>query len=182
MPEWIQHIDDQVLVWFRAEHTKWLDINVKNITVLGSTTVLAIFGVIALGALLLCGQYKKAFLVIVLVIGTYYATDGIKSAVGRHRPPDVKKKSASFPSGHSSRSMSVFGILALCLRNRGQRGLRRVIFVYALLWAFLLAGAVGVSRLYLGDHYLSDVVAGLLLGLAVMLAFYLADRYTEFEK
>jgi undecaprenyl-diphosphatase len=181
MPEWIQSIDDQTFDWFRDHHTQWLDYHVKNLTVLGSTTLLAVIGPVALGALLLCNQYKKALLFVVLVFGLFYATQGIKTAVERHRPPHAKAHSGSFPSGHSSRTMTVLGLLALCLRSPRQGGIRPVLFVYALLTALLLAVAVGLSRLYLGDHYLSDVIAGWLLGLLFIVVFCLADRLTRSE-
>ena len=65
------------------------------------------------------------------------------------------------------------------LRNRNHGGARVLVFWYALLCAFVLAALVGISRFYLGYHYPSDVAAGWLLGMLFMLAFCLADKFTE---
>ncbi len=181
MPEWIQSIDDEVFGWFQDHHTRWLDFNVNNLTVLGTTTLLAIIGLVTLGALLLCRQCKKAVFFVVLVVGVFYATQGIKTAVARHRPPKAKSHSASFPSGHSSRTMAVLGLAALCLRSRGQGGIRPALSLYAFSCAMLLAVAVGLSRLYLGVHYLTDVIGGWLLGLLALVVFCLAERLTRSE-
>jgi undecaprenyl-diphosphatase len=190
MPGWIQEIDDQLLQWFQEQHTRFLDYNLNNVTALGSTTVLALVLLLALGTLLLAGQCKKAILTVIVIVGAYLATDEIKYHVARHRPvlaPVAKAKvdaraktdSPSFPSSHASLSMAVFLTLALCLRPPARSGQRSWIFTYAVLGALALASLVGVSRLYLGKHFLSDVAGGWLLGLVFALIFYLADRLTE---
>jgi undecaprenyl-diphosphatase len=179
MPEWIQNVDKQFIEVIRDHHDKWLTYNLNNVTALGSTTVLALVAVVTLGGLVLMAQCKKAFLFAVLVIGAYYATNGIKNVVARHRPAGAKSHSASFPSSHSSLSMAVFGMVALSVRKRGIEGRRRLVFWYALLCALILAGLVGISRVYLGYHYPSDVVAGWLLGLIFMIVYFLADKLTE---
>ncbi len=182
MPTWINDIDLEVLNWFQTQRTDWLNYNVSNFTALGSTTVLAVVVVIALGFLLLYGQCRKVFLVAVIVVGAFYATEGIKTAVARPRPTlgvNAKPRAPrSFPSSHSSLSMTVFMVLALCLRRPSRTVARTRAYPCALAWAFLLAVVVGISRLYLGVHHLSDVLAGLLLGLVFALLFYLADRLT----
>jgi len=71
-------------------------------------------------------------------------------------PPLTTETSYSFPSGHAMAAVAVYGVLALLLWQRGKRG-----------WA-VLAGAwvplVAISRVYLGVHYPSDVLASLALG------------------
>jgi undecaprenyl-diphosphatase len=168
MPEWVQSIDDDVLAWFARHHTTFLEVNVPEFTRLGGRTLIAVFGLVALGVLLLAGQFRKALFLVVLVLGVHYATQGIKTAVARPRPPQAKSHSKSFPSSHASLSMGLFGMLALCLYGRAPRRLT----AYALLCAFTLAVLVGLSRLYLEKHYPSDVLGGWLVGLAFVIAFY----------
>ena len=74
----------------------------------------------------------------------------------------------SFPSGHTESAASLFGSLALILRNRGAR----IVCV-----AFIVL--VGFARMYLGVHYPTDVLGGLLIGLALMAALYPAYKASE---
>jgi undecaprenyl-diphosphatase len=183
MPEWIQDIDSEVLHWFKDKRNDFLTYNLNNITALGSTTVLALVVLCALGFLVLTRHFKRAFFVAVLIVAAYFATEGLKDQVNRHRPPPdppaKAKKSKSFPSSHASLSMSVFLLLALCLRPPSGSGRQPWTYRYAVLWALFLAGIVGVSRLYFGYHYLSDVIGGWLLGLGIGMIFYIADRATD---
>jgi undecaprenyl-diphosphatase len=179
MPSWIQGIDERLLRWFQEHHTPFLDFNLQNLTALGSTTVLAVFSLFFLGLLLLDRQYKRAFLVVVILVAAYSATQGLKSWVDRPRPilghpARAAVSSASFPSSHASLAMTVYPVFALCLGYAAKRSVR-----YALPSAILLALLVGVSRLYFGNHYLSDVVCGWLLGILFVLAFHRADRSTR---
>jgi undecaprenyl-diphosphatase len=175
MPHWIQQVDDGVLRWFQENHTRFLDYNLQNITALGSTTVLAIFSVFFLGLLFLDGQYKKAVLAALVVVAVHLATEEIKSRVGRPRPvlgrPVRTAQSDSFPSSHSSRAMTVYPVFALAMIPAGKRARS-----YALAAAFLLAVVVGVTRLYFGNHFLSDVLGGWLLGLFFVFVYYGANR------
>jgi undecaprenyl-diphosphatase len=179
MPEWIRSIDKQAIRWMKEYHNDWLTYNLKNVTALGSTTLLALIALLALGILLLSKQYKKALFFVVLVVGVYYATQGIKTAVARKRPAAAKSHSPSFPSSHASLSMAVFGMLAFCVRGPAQGRRRFLVFLYALLWALFLAVIVGLSRVYLEKHYFSDVVGGWLLGLVFVIVFYLASKFGE---
>ena len=179
MPSWIQGVDEQLVRWFQAHHTRFLDNTFQNLTALGSTTVLVIVSLFCLGLLLLDRQYKRAFLAVVVLVAADRATHSVKAWVGRPRPilehpvkPAVH--SASFPSNHASLAMTVYPVFALCLRHSAKRSRH-----YVLLSAILLALVVGVSRLYLGNHYLSDVIGGWLLGILFVLAFYSLDRLVD---
>lgn len=94
----------------------------------------------------------------------------IKAGVGRQRPPDalVDVASGSFPSGHALGSTATY-LTAAILAAPGDRG--------AVAAAAGVAALVGMSRMALGVHYLSDVAAGWLLGLLlVMAAHHLRSR------
>jgi len=94
---------------------------------------------------------------------------GIKAWVARPRPPQnlavpgVSARGFAFPSGHTSQSTAVYGLVAVLLCRFSHRRWQRI--VVALLAALAIA-IVGFARLYLGVHWLSDVLAGWLLGLS----------------
>jgi membrane-associated phospholipid phosphatase len=90
--------------------------------------------------------------------------DAVKTLVGRHRPPVSlmigRYPPGSFPSGHTTQSMVVYGLIALLMIRIHPEWRRAPI----LLGAALIVVCVGVSRIYLGAHWLSDVAGGLVLG------------------
>ncbi|MEV0580351.1 phosphatase PAP2 family protein [Streptomyces sp. NBC_01463] len=109
---------------------------------------------------------------------------GIKAAVGRERPrwPDPVDSAhyAAFPSGHAMTAMVSCVLLLWLLRRSGARPwIRRTAFAAA--WISVLG--VGLTRLYLGVHWPSDVLGGWLLG-AALAAFATAgyDRYTSRDR
>ena len=96
----------------------------------------------------------------------------VKHAVGRARPPAAVMMGAfdsghSFPSGHTVFSTVFFGLVAGLLLRRTARAAHRWLVVAA--WA-VLSIAIGVSRVYLGYHWLTDVLAGWCLGVCVLAA------------
>ena len=183
MPEWIQGIDDHVLRWFLDHHTKFLDQNLLNVTALGSTTVLAMVAVFAVGVLLFGGQCRHAVLVGLVVVGVFFATDAIKDQVARRRPEIGKgviptPHSPSFPSGHASLTMTVLLVVAMCVQVRPRKAEMQWASGYLVVWAVVVILLVGISRLYLGVHFLSDVVGGWLLGVAFVGVFWGLERLT----
>jgi undecaprenyl-diphosphatase len=111
-----------------------------------------------------------------------------KDVVGRTRPPVslhlVTENDASFPSGHATNSTAVFLAIAFIAALYLLRGpITRAATIFA---AALLSGIVGISRLVLGVHWPSDVLAGWALGLAVALAvtmlLSLLDRITPRQR
>lgn len=127
------------------------------------------------GALLLAirRHYGRAAILLVAVIAERLAVDGLKLFFGRARPEFdhqlVQVHNLSFPSGHSANSLTAYVLLA-CFLVTGR--FRPAAVVGALAIAFV----VGVTRILLGVHWLSDVIGGWAAGLiAVMLALS-ADR------
>lgn len=136
----------------------------KVLSTLGSSAVLV--PVCLLVALALVWRRRIAlagFLVATLVGGVELATV-VKAIVGRPRPPLPERLvtigSTSFPSGHATQNAAILPALALVAVALGAA--RRI----ALAIAVVLAFAVGLSRVLLGVHYPTDVVAGWLLGAA----------------
>lgn len=104
-------------------------------------------------------KYLKAFLLVFFTQGTFFVTDLLKDFVCRERP--TAYPGFSFPSGHSSTTMCFYGILIYLVlhyvRNEFWRYFLAVIFG---IFIFLVA----LSRLWIGVHFLTDVIAGLFLG------------------
>ncbi len=135
-------------------------------TALGSWEAIVIVGLAT--AVWLVAQRAWAEL-IVLVVGTIailWGTDLIKDAVARPRPADglIDAPGYSYPSGHASHSV-VYVWIALTVAIRLRPGMRRgTALVVA---GLLLTAAIGLSRVYLGVHYMSDVSGGWALGVGI---------------
>lgn len=163
-----QGFDERVLLAFRQPGNpalprgpEWLADAARDVTALGSGTVLALVVVAVLGFLLLARRRRLALLVALAGFGAMNVSPILKHLVDRPRPIVVAHlvpvHSLSFPSGHATASAAVYlSLAALVARVQTRRGAR----LYALGVAFLLTTLVGLSRMYLGVHYPSDVVAG----------------------
>jgi len=140
----------------------------EAITALGSSQTLALVALIAVAILVSRRQLLDALLVVIALLGAELIDAAVKDGFERERPvftdPIARRASGfSFPSAHAGASMALYGALAFLLsRDRMSPRTRVGCFV----GAALLVGAIGFSRLYLGAHYLSDVLAGFTLGLA----------------
>jgi undecaprenyl-diphosphatase len=141
------------------------------ITALGSSYVLIGVALAAALGLALRGRWRSALALIVAYAVTDATVAVVKLVVERPRP-DANLTEAggfSFPSGHSAMSMAVYGCLAFALA-RACRGFPRV--ACALVGAAIVA-AIGLSRIYLGVHYPSDVLAGWITGAAIFIGTWL---------
>ena len=175
--------DVPVLRFFAEHRAAWLTPWVAGFTRVGSSPVLAPLLVLAAG--LLSWRRRDAYPFLLLAVtaaGSVAGTVLLKGWLGRPRPPyDLAvppwETSGSFPSGHTLNSTALaLVLLALLLRSlppRGRSARRRVLAWVACLGMALYVAAMGCSRLYLGAHWFTDVVAGWLLGFA-WAAFVLA--------
>ena len=145
----------------------WLPSVVRDVTSLGSTTVLTL--VVAIVAIFLAlHRHRRGALLVVAAtgLGALLVTI-VKLLVARSRPDIftalMVETSHSFPSGHAANSAIVYLTLAtLLFPVIGERRLRAFIFGVAI----LLVAMIGVSRVYLGVHWPSDVLAGWAFGAA----------------
>lgn len=136
-----------------------------DVTALGSVTVLTGVCVVALGLFALSAQWRGFWQLMLAAVGGGLCSSVVKQMMERARPSAalrlVQVESFSYPSGHSLAAASVYLTLALLVAQRlPRRGAR----AWVLACTLLLVGAVGASRAYLGVHYPSDILAGLLLG------------------
>jgi len=144
-----------------------LEMIAGDITVLGGLTVTTLLVGAVAGGLLLVGKVRAALVVIVATAGGIAVTFGLKTLFDRPRPQVVphltEVASASYPSGHALLSAVIYLTLGTLLaRFTSRRGLR----IYYVGLGFLLTLLIGASRVYLGVHYPSDVLAGWCAGVA----------------
>ncbi len=143
----------------------WLKTAMVDFTSLGSTAVLTLITLLVTGYLVAIRKFAmSAFLAASIAAGAI-ANFLIKLALARPRPELVPHlvtvNSASFPSGHSMNSATVYLTLAILLaRSEGSRRVQ----TYLIACAILLTLLVGTTRVYLGVHWPSDVLAGWSVG------------------
>ncbi len=127
----------------------------------------ATVGAMAVGTFVLWWQHKRrnVFILWLLILGVSGLVQVGKRTFGRHRPAQVAyypEKGYSFPSGHSATAMTLYGLLGYWFARSSRQKRNRLLIGLA---AVSLILAVGFSRIYLGVHFLSDVLGGYLLGI-----------------
>lgn len=158
-----------------ARETGW-DSLVTFITGLGEAQVQVLAGGLLLGCLLLLRQGRALRFASATLIGTATANFLIKHGLQRARPEVLLQvpTSYSFPSGHSSAAFALFFTLAV-LAGRHQVPRMRLTW---LLLATLPAACIALSRIYLGAHWPTDILAGALLaGACCCASLAISDRY-----
>jgi undecaprenyl-diphosphatase len=145
----------------------WLKEAMRDITALGGTSVLTIIVAAVLGFLLVLGLRRAALMAAVSVVGGLILSNALKAAFARPRPEfiphDMVVYTASFPSGHTTLSAVVYLTLgSLLCRTQASTAVKS----YILGCAAFLTAVVGISRVYLGVHWPTDVLAGWLVGVA----------------
>ena len=138
--------------------------------------------VIAVIAIVVFVVKRRSWTPVILIVaagtGSLLMTLAGKRLVGRTRPPLIDavppyEYTASFPSGHSLNALVVIGIVAYLLILRRHSVTARVAIIVT---AVVLAASIGLSRVYLGHHWLTDVLAGWTLGIAWLALVITAHR------
>lgn len=145
----------------------WLQEAARDVTSLGSIIVLAIITLAAVGYLFLARKHAAAWLMLIAVFGGIALNDLLKAAFARPRPDfvthAVRVFTASFPSGHAALSAITY-LTVGALLARSQPSF--TVGIYFMSLAAFLTVLVGVSRIYLGVHYPTDVLGGWCIGVA----------------
>lgn len=151
----------------------------RIVTQLGGAVALGVVALAAMTVALRRGRRGDAALVAAALVGAQLATLLLKAAFGRRRPPlpDALTPASwwSFPSGHASGATAVYGAVALLAARHVRPLAGRVALVAGWL---LLVGLIAFSRMYLGVHYLTDVLAGIGVGCVCLGAVLLAALRT----
>ena len=165
-------LDDKILLALRRADDPsrpigpdWVETSLLDLTAIGGPTVLGLVVVSVAGFLVLQTRYHTALVIIGTAASGELANFVMKHLFLRPRPDVVPRlrevSSTSFPSGHAMESAIIYLTLGAMLMRLSER---RVTKVYCIGMAIFLTLLVGVSRVYLGVHYPTDVVAGWMFG------------------
>ncbi len=170
--------DDRLLLLFRRQDAPsdpvgppWLSLAMRDLSALGGPVAMTIVVGSVVGYLLILGYRRAAWRLVLAAGGGGVLAVALKSVYGRPRPAVVghlmEATSPSFPSGHSMVSAVVYATLGVMIARLTPGRLGKVYVVAVFL---LVPALIGLSRVYLGVHYPSDVVAGWAAGLVWSLA------------
>ncbi|WNZ62901.1 phosphatase PAP2 family protein [Myxococcus sp. MxC21-1] len=176
-----QQLDERMLLALRNPEDParprgpwWLRRTAEDVTALGGVPVLTLATLAVCGFLLLVRRYRTLLLVLGATLGGAGLNVLLKQFFARPRPSVVphltEVVSQSFPSGHAMLSATVYLTLGALLAQLAER---KRLKLYVLTVALLLSFLVGLTRVYLGVHYPTDVLGGWVAGLAwaLLMAF-----------
>jgi undecaprenyl-diphosphatase len=158
--------DSHVTRWFVDRRSDTLTTAMKALTWLGSSAIIVPVALIVVAILLRRHAWYLAVFLALCVAGASLVSVLAKHIIDRDRPPDVIRlqhtTTSSFPSGHATQAAATYLALAFVLVAVSRSSKLHVIGWIA---AGIIIVAVGVSRVYLGVHWATDVIAGWLLGI-----------------
>ena len=162
-----QQFDEAVLQWMAAHQVPVLEKVMFEITLLGTGIVVMTMVAVSALFLWLSDHRFSALLLVIATWGGVVINSLLKNTFDRPRPQvfewGAHVLTSSFPSGHAMSSTIAYGTVAyLAARLQARRWARWLTFIIA----GILIALIMTSRLYLGVHYPSDVIAGSLMGLA----------------
>ena len=162
-----QAFDDAVLRWIGAHKPASLEPVILEITFLGTGTVVMMIVAVAALFLWLSRHRYSAALLTIATLGGILLNNLLKAGFGRPRPQifdwGSHAISSSFPSGHAMSAAVVYSTVAYLAARLQKKHWHRVVTMLA---AVIIILMIAATRLYLGVHYPSDVLAGIIIGLA----------------
>lgn len=161
--------DSNVSQWAQQLRGPVVDRIMLAITLMGDSLLTTLIVAVVIIGLLCARSWWLSLHLACVGLSVTLSVTIIKTLLGRARPliNDGGLNSFSFPSGHASAAALLTGLLALMLANRQPVATRRLIYMFAALMACLIA----YSRIHLLAHWPTDVIAGLALGYALVMAF-----------
>ncbi|MEE1622688.1 phosphatase PAP2 family protein [Zafaria sp. Z1313] len=172
-------VDQPLLDWMITLRSPGLDAGVTAFTDVGGTVGMPVVALAAIGVLTWMGRsWRPLILVAATAAGSLLMTVVGKELIGRARPALADavppyESSASFPSGHTLNATAIVAVIVyLCWIELRSRTARIVVLTLGLLFVV----GIGSSRVFLGHHWFTDVVAAWALGLAWAAVVVLAHR------
>lgn len=176
------------------DHIHWLDSNVYNFVISFKTQdvtnmfkilsdIIYLVAVICLLFLIFYKNKKASFLVMLNLILSFFTSTVLKLIFRRSRPIGIAlvlEHGYSMPSSHAFVSTAFFGFIAYFIYKNFEKGkLRTFLLMFFMFYVFM----IGLSRVYLGVHYASDVLLGFSTGLIYLVVFVkLFSKYIVFER
>ncbi len=160
-----------------------LSMAMEDVTALGSGTVIFLLTIALAGYYFFHKDYIAFWLIVIAVAGGTLLSFALKEIFARERPSQIisliSVDSYSFPSGHSMMSAVIYlSLAALIARIQPTRRIK----IYVLSLAVILTLLIGISRIYLGVHYPTDVLAGWSIGLVWALICWIAAEFVTRNK
>lgn len=155
--------DKTILLWIHSFANPTLDSVMRFITRLNDPSTVVAIAAIILVILLWRHYYSEAQIFIIDCVGGVVLSYGLKSVFGKTRPDlwesVIKDLSFSYPSGHALGSTVLYGFIAYLIASRYSQF---SLLIYTVV--VCLIGAIGLSRLYLGVHWPTDIIGGYGIG------------------
>lgn len=180
-----QQVDESILMALREGNDAnnplgpaWLEEMMRDFTALGGTGILTLIVIVVTFYYLIQGRYKEALVLVTAVVGAYLLSYFFKGLFDRPRPEFVPigdyAYTASFPSGHALLSAATYLTMGTIIAQIMPRNRLKA---FVLLIAFFVMTIVGFSRMYLGVHYPTDVLAGWAIGTVWAMICWLVVRF-----
>lgn len=168
-------LDQTVLDFFTANRGGWLDFAMLVVTYSGSYVVIGGLSVLTAFSFYIHRHWERVWALLSVVGGSAATTYLLKHLLDRPRPLGslYPEDGSSFPSGHATFAMALYGFLFYVIWKHDKHHLQNPFIIFLGLLILL----VGVSRLYLGVHYLTDVLAGYLVGFIWLLIALGVEKY-----
>lgn len=169
----VSNMDVSIASLMRESRNAPADEIMTIITMMGDTLVMTALAVAILVWLVWHKAYRAAWAAGIAIVAAKCFELAVKYGIQRARPMELSYSGASafsFPSGHATMAAVIFGILAVLVSHSMGRWGRALVYATCA----VLVVAIAYSRVYLGAHWFSDVLAGLLFGVVMMAAFGVA--------
>jgi undecaprenyl-diphosphatase len=159
---------------------RWVEEVGRDFTALGGVAVITLLTVAVVAFFWLANMHRAAVYVAAATLGAVVISTGLKELFARPRPNLVPHGShvylSSFPSGHSAIAAAAYLTLGLVASQFVVKKRLKALFIGV---AMFVTGAVGVSRVYLGVHWPSDVLAGWAVGLSWALVCWIVAVWLQ---
>ena len=175
--------DESVRAYVHSYASPVLTEAMRVFSFLGSTLFLVLLGIIIVGIFYYLKHRHAAIIFTITTLGASILITSLKYAFHRARPEPffntILPSSDSFPSGHSLGSFCFYLSLAAILNNRVEK-FRLKILIWIIAAAIVLL--IGISRIYLGVHYPSDVLAGFVVGFIWVITIAATDKLIHLRR